>query len=116
MAPRNARRGSKISLAVGRPSVVRIRAVHRLLVVLVLAAQLAHASPLAESIDTSGDSITRGFDANTSSRNYATGVDHGSLFCSSGGTTFSHAERLECAKGGPVTNFNDAESGADMLN
>jgi cysteine-rich repeat protein len=104
--------------------VVRIRAVHHLLVVLVLAAQLAHASPLAESIDTSGDSITRGFDANTSScnyddnvsRNWATGVDHGSLFCSSGGTTFSHAERLECAKGGPVTNFNDAESGADMLN
>src|SRR5262245_29517288 len=72
----------------------------------------------------SGDSISRGFDANTSScnygdnvsRNWATGDDHGASFCTAGGVTFSHAERLECAKLGNVTNFNDAASGADMLN
>src|SRR6185503_4853014 len=71
----------------------------------------------------SGDSISRGFDANTGScnygdnvtRNWATGEDHGSNFCSAGGATFSHAERLECAKGGPIVIYNDAESGADML-
>src|SRR5581483_4978999 len=70
------------------------------------------------------DSISRGFDANESSCNYgdnvsrvwATGDDHGSAFCNAGGNgTFSHAERLECQKGGNVTIFNDAASGADML-
>src|SRR5882724_10704364 len=80
---------------------------------------------LADSVSVSGDSISRAFDANTSSctysdqvsRNWATGDDHGSSFCSAGGNgTFSHAERLECAKGGDVTIFNDSASGADMLN
>jgi hypothetical protein len=92
--------------------------------ILVLAARIAHAASLAESIDVSGDSISRGFDANTGScnyadnvsRNWATGEDHGSNFCSAGGVTFSHAERLECAKGGFVSIYNDAASGADMLN
>ena len=90
----------------------------------VLVAGTASAAPLAESVSVSGDSISRGFDANTGdcnyddnlSRNWATGWDHGSNFCSAGGTTFSHAERLECAKGGPVVIYNDAASGADMLN
>jgi cysteine-rich repeat protein len=84
----------------------------------------ALASVLAESVSVSGDSISRGFDANTSScnygdnvtRNFSTGDDHGASFCSAGSTgTLSHAERLECAKGGDVTNFNDAESGATMV-
>ena len=79
---------------------------------------------LADSVSVSGDSISRAFDANTSSctysdqvsRNWATGDDHGSSFCSAGGDgTFSHAERLECNKGGDVTIFNDAMSGATML-
>jgi cysteine-rich repeat protein len=96
----------------------------RVVALVVLAVGTAAAAPLAESISVSGDSISRGFDANTGScnyadnvtRNWATGEDHGSNFCSAGGTTFSHAERLECAKGGPVVNYNDAASGADMLN
>src|SRR3989442_15255255 len=75
----------------------------------------ASASTLAESISVSGDSISRAFDANTSSCNYgdnisrawATGDDHGTNYCSAGGNgTFSHAERLECAKGGDVVIFN----------
>ncbi|TMA53980.1 MAG: hypothetical protein E6J75_14590, partial [Deltaproteobacteria bacterium] len=83
-----------------------------------------HAAVLANSISVSGDSISRGFNANTSSCNYgdnvsrswATGDDHGSSFCSPGPTgTYSHAERLECAAGGNITNFNDARSGATML-
>src|SRR5438309_9817113 len=85
----------------------------------------ASASTLAESISVSGDSISRAFDANTSSCNYgdnvtrawATGDDHTTNYCSAGPNgTFSHAERLECAKGGDVTIFNDSASGADMLN
>ena len=75
---------------------------------LLLAAATAtvHAAVLANSISVSGDSISRGFNANTSSCNYgdnvsrswATGDDHGSSFCSAGPTgTYSHAERLECA-------------------
>src|SRR5436309_4530588 len=96
----------------------------------VLAAALVHCTPagaaaLAESISVSGDSISRAYDANTGSCNYgdnvsrawATGDTHGSSFCSAGSEgTFSHAERLECAKGGNVTIFNDSASGADMLN
>src|SRR5437773_10849358 len=86
-------------------------------------ARNVHAAALADSISVSGDSISRGYDANTSScnygdnvaRNWATGDDHGTSYCGSGGVTFSHAERLECAKGGDITNFNDAVSGADML-
>src|SRR5439155_6346324 len=88
---------------------------------LLLAAATAtvHAAVLANSISVSGDSISRGFNANTSSCNYgdnvsrswATGDDHGSSFCSAGPTgTYSHAERLECAAGGNITNFNDARS------
>ena len=75
----------------------------RVVALLVLAAGTAAATPLAESISVSGDSISRAFDANTGNcnygdnvtRNWATGEDHGSNFCSAGGTTFSHAERLE---------------------
>src|SRR5438046_1347941 len=78
---------------------------------------------LADSVSVSGDSISRAFDANTASctysdqvsRNWATGDDHGSSFCSAGGDgTFSHAERLECNKGGDVTIFNDAMSGGGL--
>jgi cysteine-rich repeat protein len=96
-----------------------------LAVAAVLVAGVAHATTLAETISVSGDSISRGFDANTSSCNYgdnvsrawATGVDDGTSFCSAGPNgTFSHAERLQCAKGATVTVFNDAASGADMLN
>jgi cysteine-rich repeat protein len=95
----------------------------RALLIVVFLARTAAAVLLADSMSVSGDSISRGFDANTSScnygdnvsRNWATGDDHGSNFCGSGGVTFSHAERLECAKGGNITNFNDSASGADML-
>src|SRR5689334_7195841 len=67
----------------------------------------AHAGVLADTISVSGDSISRAFDANTSSCNYgdnvsrawATGDSHGTSFCGAGSEgTFSHAERLECAK------------------
>lgn len=79
---------------------------------------------LADSISVSGDSISRGFDANTSScnygdnvsRNWATGDNHGSTFCSAGsGGAFSAAEQLECFKGADITNFNHAASGAEMV-
>src|ERR1043165_3120245 len=100
-----------------------LAAMTRAVVIVVLLARAAAASLLTDSMSVSGDSISRGFDANTGacnygdnvSRNWATGDDHGSSFCSPGGTTFSHAERLECAKNGNITNFNHAESGADML-
>jgi len=96
----------------------------RAAVLMLLTLRLASASTFSDAISVSGDSISRGFDANTSScnygdnvsRNWATGEDHGSNYCGSGGTTFSHAERLDCAKGGPVSVYNDAASGADMLN
>jgi hypothetical protein len=95
----------------------------RVLFVVVFLARTAAAALLADSMSVSGDSISRAFDANTSACNYgdnvsrawATGDDHGSNFCSAGGTTFSHAERLECAKGANITIFNDSESGADMV-
>lgn len=88
-------------------------------------AERGRAAPLVESITVTGDSISRAFNADTGSCNYgdnvsrvwSTGDDHGSNFCSAGSDgTFSQAERLECAKGGHITIFNDAESGADMLN
>src|SRR5215203_3617071 len=76
---------------------------------------------LAESIDAIGDSITRGFNANSCAYgdqvafNWATGDNHGTGYCSSGSdSTFSHAERLECAKPGEIINLNDAESGGTM--
>jgi cysteine-rich repeat protein len=84
----------------------------------------AGAALLADAISVSGDSISRAFNANTSScnygdnvsRNWATGDNHGSDFCGTGsGGTFSHAERLECAKGADITNFNHAMSGAEMV-
>jgi hypothetical protein len=95
----------------------------RVVALLALAAGTAAAAPLAESMSVSGDSISRGFDADTGScnyadnvpRNWATGQDNGGNFCSAGGVTFSHAERLECAKGGSILVYNDAASGADML-
>src|SRR5438094_2331660 len=87
-------------------------------------ARNVHAAALANSISVSGDSISRGYDANTGSCNYgdnvsrswATGDDHGTSFCSAGPTgTYSHAERLECAAGGNITNFHDARAGATRL-
>ena len=92
------------------------------MLVLVLGSRaLAHAGILSDSIDAIGDSITRGFDANSCTygdqvdRNWATGDNHGTSYCSSGSdSTFSHAERLECAKPGEIINLNDAESGATM--
>jgi len=63
---------------------------------------------LADSVSVSGDSISRAFDADTSSctysdqvsRNWATGDDHGSSFCSAGSDgTLSHTERLDGDKG-----------------
>ncbi len=77
---------------------------------------------LADTIDAIGDSITRAFDAGSCNysdqvdRNWSTGDNHGSTLCGAGSDgTFSHAERLECAKGANITNFNDAASGADMV-
>ena len=76
---------------------------------------------LAATIDATGDSITRGFDANSCTygdqvdRNWSTGDNHGTSYCSAGSDgTFSHAERLECAIPGDITNLNDAASGATM--
>jgi lysophospholipase L1-like esterase len=82
------------------------------------------AAILARSTTVCGDSISRGFNANEDlctygdqvARVWATGDDHGGNLCGPGADgTFSHAERLECAQGGSVAIFNDAESGADML-
>src|ERR1043165_3847131 len=101
-----------------------LAAMTRAVVIVVLLARAAAASLLTDSMSVAGDSISRAFDANTGfcnygdnvSRNWATGDDHGSNFCAAGSTsTRSQAERLECAKGADVTNFNDAASGADML-
>src|SRR5438128_367196 len=91
----------------------------------VLRAPIGSAALVADSISISGDSISRGYDANTSLCNYgdnvtrvwATGDTHGSNFCSAGSEgTFSHAERLECAAGRDITVFNDAASGGDVRN
>lgn len=79
---------------------------------------------LTDSASVAGDSISRGFDADTGScnygdnvsRNWATGDDHGASYCSPGSNgTYSLSERLECAKGGTISNFNSAESGATMV-
>ena len=92
--------------------------------VAVIAASLGgpvHAQLLADDTSAVGDSITRAFDAEAAActygdqpaRSFATGDNHGSAFCEAGSVgTFSHAERLECAKGADVEIFNDAESGA----
>lgn len=86
-----------------------------------VACQRAAAQVLVVSASATGDSITRGFDADTSpctyndqpQRSFSTGVDHGISFCDAGGDgIFTHAERLECAEGDPVARFNDAETGA----
>lgn len=78
---------------------------------------------LAESSSVCGDSISRGFDADESACTYtdqlarvwATGKDHRRELCGAGPDgTFSHAERLECAKQGTIRIFNDAANGADM--
>ncbi len=84
----------------------------------------AHGSVLSNSIDVSGDSISRAFDADTSfcnygdnvNRNWATGGNHGTSYCSAGSDgTFSHGERLECAASNSIAVFNDAQSGANMV-
>jgi len=81
------------------------------------------AKMLVESMSVSGDSISRGFDANDAScsyadevvNNWATGNDHTSVCTSGPNGIFSEAERLECAKGAAITIFNDSESGATMV-
>ncbi len=91
---------------------------------LVLVASTVSAQLLVDSTSVAGDSISRGFDADTSScnygdnvsRNWASGDNHGSNYCAPGGDgTFSVAERLECSKGGDITVFNNAASGAEMV-
>jgi len=78
---------------------------------------------LANAINGVGDSIMRAFNAGSCTygdqvdRNFATGDNHGATFCGAGGDgTFSHAERLECAKNGDIANANAAASGGDMRN
>ena len=94
------------------------------LIVVGLHSPLAFAGLLADAISVSGDSISRAFNANTSScnygdnvsRNWATGDNHGTSHCTAGSDgTFSHAERLECNKLNDVTVFNHAVSGGKML-
>lgn len=91
---------------------------------LMLTVPEGRAAILSRSTTVLGDSISRGFNANEDrctygdqvARVWATGDDHGGNFCGPGPDgTFTHAERLECAQGGSVAIFNDAESGADML-
>ena len=110
----DARTGVRISTARGRVAVVAIA--------LAVLPAVAHAVPLAHSINAIGDSITRGYDAGSCSygdqvdHNFSTGDNHGGSFCSAGSDgVFSHAERLECAKAGEIANGNVASSGADML-
>jgi len=83
----------------------------------------ARGQGLVESAGASGDSVTRGFNARAldctyddqPTRSWATGDTHEMDFCDSGGEgLFSHAERLECAKGADIQIFNDAETGARM--
>jgi cysteine-rich repeat protein len=102
----------------------RTRRIGLILLVLAVGAgprAIAHATPLANAIDATGDSITRGFNAGSCSygdqvdRNWATGDNHGTSYCTGGNDgTFSHAERLECVKPGDIINLNDAASGATM--
>ena len=85
------------------------------------------ASAQVSAIDTAGDSITKGFNAQSQavcpnedqeSFNWATGDTHGTNYCSSGSEgVFSQAERIECRQGTGIRipNPNDAESGAQML-
>ncbi len=103
---------------------MRVVAFSVLSAILLLSRQPAHAKTLAESMDGTGDSISVAFDADDSTCTYspqvgndwAGGVDHGTNLCSAGPNGgFSHAERLECAKGAPITVFNDAVSGASMV-
>ncbi len=101
-----------------------LRRISCLVLALCLVASSAAAQLISDSTSVAGDSISRGFDADTSScnygdnvsRNWATGDDHGSSYCSAGGNgTFSLAERLECSKNANITIFNNAESGAKMV-
>ena len=80
-----------------------------------------------QSMDAAGDSITKGFNAQSAaicpfedqeSFSWATSVTHGSALCSSGDEgVFSQAEGLECRQGAPIIQAtpNSAESGAQML-
>jgi cysteine-rich repeat protein len=83
----------------------------------------AGAQPLAGAAAVIGDSISRGFDADSSpctysdqpAHSFATGDDHDGRLCVAGPDgIFSQAERLECAAGDTIARFNDAESGARM--
>ena len=79
------------------------------------------------TMDACGDSITTGFNAQSSfpcpntdqeQYNWATSDTHGSALCAPGPDgVFSHAERIECTKGANIVaaSPNSAESGASML-
>ena len=80
-----------------------------------------------QAMDAAGDSITKGFNAQSAalcpfmdqeSFSWATSVTNGSALCSSGDEgVFSQAEHLECRQGAPIIHAtpNSAESGAQML-
>jgi hypothetical protein len=79
------------------------------------------------TVDVSGDSICKAFNGrgafpcpnrDQEQFNWATSDTHGTDFCSAGPEgVYSHAERIECARGSAVVsaNPNHARSGADML-
>lgn len=80
-----------------------------------------------ESMDVAGDSICKAFNGqgrwpcpnrDQESYNWATSDTHGSSLCSAGPEgVYSHAERIECARGGDIASAspNHARSGAQML-
>jgi len=84
------------------------------------------ACPVIESMDASGDSITKAFDAGDSDNcvfddqeelNWATGDTHGTDYCDYGpDDVLSHAEMIECINDADIViNYpNSAESGAKM--
>jgi len=80
-----------------------------------------------QSMDAAGDSISKGFNAQSAaicpnddqeSSNWSTSVTHGTDFCATGAEgVFSQAEGLECRQGASIMNAvpNSADTGADML-
>ena len=83
--------------------------------------------PHINAMDAAGDSITKGFNAESKvlcgnddqpSSSWATSDTHGADLCGVGSEgVFSQAERLECRRGTNliIANPDDAESGAQML-
>lgn len=84
-------------------------------------------SPHINAIDAAGDSITKGFNAESkalcgnddqASSSWSTSDTHGADLCGIGSEdVFSHAERLECRRGTNliIADPDAAESGAQML-